>query len=67
MKLKLKQKEKFKQLANKAKNLIVIKGSMQYFKRVVTSLIAFKSLFNDIVNQNIDKRKMACNFLDSFI
>ena len=67
MKLKLKQKEKFKQLANKAQNLIVIKGSMQYFKRVVTSLIAFKSLFNDIVNQNIDKRKMACNFLDSFI
>lgn len=67
MKLKLKQKEKFKQLANKAKNFIVIKGSMQYFKRVVTSLIAFKSLFNDIVNQNIDKRKMACNFLDSFI
>jgi hypothetical protein len=67
MKLKLQQKEKFKRLANKAKNLIVIKGSMQYFKRIVTSLIAFNSLFKEVVSQNIDKRKVACNFLDSFI
>jgi hypothetical protein len=50
MKKKLLQKEKFKQMAKKAKNFIVIKGSMQYLKRVVTSLIAFNSLFKDVVN-----------------
>ena len=49
MKEKLLQKEKFKKLANQAKNFIVIKGSMQYFKRIVKSLIAWNSLFKEVI------------------